>query len=116
MTYRAAGAAYADAVPPLDRYHLLAQYLAAQPPKVTRVSLTLAEVERIVGDRLARSAFTRNFWTASASAVTPTLRRAGWQVAAVDVRANPPAVTFGRAGTVQKPSPSQPVPLTRHQR
>ncbi len=44
-------------MPPV--YQPLADYLAAQPPETVRITLTLPEVEAVVGSALPASAWTQ---------------------------------------------------------
>ncbi len=65
--------------PPLPKYAPLTRYLAAQPPGVSEVTLTLPEIEAIIGAPLPSQA--------------RTLRRKSLWL-------TPPAVTFVRSETI----------------
>jgi hypothetical protein len=82
--------------PSRHKYAPLAAYLAAQPGD--RVMLTFAELEAILGAALPPSARTPPWWanTRLASAQGRAWLGAGWRVARVDLRDEPPAVTFAR--------------------
>ena len=75
----------------------LVDYLAEQP--TTSVTLTLAEIETLLGRPLPRSVYTQSWWSATRHRIVrQAWVRAGWMVAAVDLRAGArPAVTFVRA-------------------
>jgi hypothetical protein len=78
------------------KYVPLTAYLAARP--VDEVTLTLAEVEQIIGAPLPVSARQRNYWTNSRQGlfrVRPWLA-AGWCVTTAAMRVLPPTVTFAR--------------------
>jgi hypothetical protein len=78
------------------KYVPLTAYLAARP--VDEVTLTLAEVEQIIGAPLPVSARQRNYWTNSRQGlfrVRPWLA-AGWRVVRTELHREPPAVTFAR--------------------
>ena len=80
------------------KYDPLVAYLAARP--VDAVTLTLAEIEAIVGAPLPPTAYRPSFWVNSPQGVfgvRPWLR-AGWRVVRTDLHARPPAVTFVRVG------------------
>jgi hypothetical protein len=86
-----------------SKYVPLTAYLRAQPPEVSSVTLTLAEVEAIIGAPLPRSAVTagRSWWTnAPVQPQSRAWRSAGWVVAALQRRGGGPpplwTVTFTR--------------------
>jgi len=75
----------------------LAAHLAAQPSGVGRVTLTLPEIEALVGGPLPPSAGTQAAWmNAWGNARARLWLAAGWHVAARAMRRDPPAVTFAR--------------------
>ena len=79
-----------------EDFRPLVDYLGDQ--LVNSVTLTLAQVEAVLGKPLPRIAYTRSWWT------NPGLQTshrhawvgAGWQVAVVDTRSAAPTVTFIR--------------------
>ena len=81
-----------------SRYQPLGDYLAALPPETTRITLTLAEMEAILGDPLPRHASTAVWWSNTAR-----LQRARawmgarWFVTVRSFRVAEPAITFERA-------------------
>ena len=80
------------------KYEPLRRHLAAQPPEVAEVTLTLAEVATIVGAPLPRTAWAGIWWKGAATGTQARAwRAAGWRVARQALRADPPAVTFARA-------------------
>ena len=92
----------ADVMPHLgpSTYRPLTDYLAAQPPEVAELTLTLAQLARILGAPLPQEVLTPDFWANvphrwEASPQRSAWRAAGWRVA----RALPPAITFARAAT-----------------
>ena len=79
------------------KYAPLTAYLAARP--VDEVTLTLAEIEQIIGAPLPVSARQPNYWVNSRRGlfgVRPWVQ-AGWRMARTDLRRAEPAVTFARA-------------------
>jgi len=79
------------------KYEPLRRYLAEYPGD--RVTLTLAEIEAIVGAPLPVSARTRAFWANTRSQRPAQLQAwwsAGWRVAGTRLRQATPAVTFAR--------------------
>jgi hypothetical protein len=77
------------------KYDPLVAYLAGLA--VNEVTLTLPEIERIVGALLPPSAYQPSYWTRSPrSLVARPWRRAGWLVVRWDLHASPPAVHFAR--------------------
>ena len=81
---------------PAGGFPAAADYLIGQ--SVDSVTLTLAQVEAVLGQALPRIAYTRSWWTNPG--LQTSHRRAwvgaGWQVAAVDARSAVPTVTFTR--------------------
>ena len=81
-----------------SRYQPLADFLATQPPETVSVTLTLAEIERIVGVPLPAIASTQAWWTNY-----PTLRHArawlaaGWRTQSPQTRRLPVRISFVRA-------------------
>jgi hypothetical protein len=83
-------------VPP-PRYQPLADFLAAQPPDVQQVTLTLDEVEAILGVPLSMSARLPSWWQVQHPGPhARTWRRVGWQVA------RPPSLGFGPRVTFER--------------
>ena len=80
------------------RYQPLGDYLAALSPETTTLTLTLLEIEALLGAPLPASARGRQWWVNqwSESSQARVWRRAGWRVAGHALRAVPPAVTFER--------------------
>lgn len=80
----------------MSKYAPLGRYLAAQPS--SEVRLTFAEIERILGDTLPRSAHHhRAWWANERNGPHPHARiwmGAGWRVASVNLTAE--KVTFAR--------------------
>jgi hypothetical protein len=77
------------------KYDPLTAYLAAFAGN--EVTLTLAEVEQIIGTPLPRSAGRAAFWSNTREQVTlPPWRAAGWRVRRTHLSGDQPAVTFGR--------------------
>ena len=82
-------------MPPSPRkYQPLADYLASQ--NEDEVTLTLTDIEQLVGTPLPRLASTRRFWANHASGHSPAYawQGVGWRVATADVRRD--RVTFQR--------------------
>jgi hypothetical protein len=81
------------------KYQPLTDYLAALP--VATATLTVAEIETIVGFALPPGAHYRQFWR-NGRRGTFDLRpwvRAGWRVARVRLYGESPAVTFARVAS-----------------
>jgi hypothetical protein len=79
------------------KYQRLTDYLAALP--AAAVTLTLAEIEAIVGFALPPTARDRRFWTNSPRGAfdrRPWVR-AGWRVVRRELYRAEPAITFARA-------------------
>jgi hypothetical protein len=75
------------------KYQPLADYLAALDGD--RITLTLAEIERIIGAALPRSAWTHTWWVNTVSSVQAQVwLGAGWEVSARSLRTSPAAITF----------------------
>ncbi|HEV2106813.1 MAG TPA: hypothetical protein VGR16_00970 [Thermomicrobiales bacterium] len=82
-----------------SKYDPLRAYLAGLSED--RVTLTFAEIERIIGAALPASAWRAPFWANTAtswgsSVQATTWRRAGWRVAGTHLSGSSPAVTFER--------------------
>lgn len=78
-------------------YAPLAAYLAAQPPTTLTVTLTLAEIEQVLGVMLPPVARTRGWWKATGRWGQPRPWHAvGWEVSQVEFRTVPPRITFTR--------------------
>ena len=76
----------------MGKYDLLKKYLQSLPRAVDDKTLSFLEIERIVGDKLPRSAHDHPAWWSNPS--TPLSHpqaqawlRAGWQVDKFDLRA-----------------------------
>jgi hypothetical protein len=78
------------------KYVPLAAYLAALSPETMTVTLTLAELERIIKDDLPARARTSAFWTAGRARAHAVWFDAGWRVARVAMRVATPTITFTR--------------------
>jgi hypothetical protein len=77
------------------KYDPLTAYLAGLADD--EVTLTLAEMQRIIGAPLPRWATTAAFWSnAREQATLPPWREAGWRVRRIHLRGDLPAVTFVR--------------------
>ncbi len=79
-------------------YQRLADYLAAQPPETVELTLTIAEVEAMVGAPLPVSAWSGRWWSNKPYGrweVRPWVT-AGWRVAHLSMRTVTPTVTFAR--------------------
>ncbi len=81
------------------KYDPLAAYLAGLA--ADEVMLTFAEIEAILGTALPPSARAMPFWVNATDrsrrpAQARAWRRAGWQAAHIDLRDDPPTVTFAR--------------------
>ena len=88
-----------------DRYARLAAYLAAQRAETTTVTLTFAELERLIGGLLPPSAWSPGWWAKRRR--DALWRTAGWRPGAprrVDGRL---AVTFERVAD-STPEPGAP--------
>jgi hypothetical protein len=84
-------------VPRTTKYAPLAAYLAAQPLETVSVTLTLAEIEAILGAALPRGAVTRQWWYDTRNkALLPVSMTAHWQVARVTMRTVNQTITFTR--------------------
>ena len=79
-----------------ERYGLLGDYLTAQPGDT--VTLSLSEVETIIGEPLPPMAGTRVWWMGRrTSRQSRAWGAAGWRVVSVAFRVAAPTVTFKRA-------------------
>jgi hypothetical protein len=78
-------------------YAPLVAFLAAQPPTTTTVTVTLAEVEQVLGLALPASASTQTWWFGKHGRQRPKpWVAAGWRVARVSMRTATSTVTFAR--------------------
>ena len=86
------------------KYHPLTRYLAAQPGD--RVTLTLAEIEAIIGVPLPAGARQRHWWQMrqGAASLGSVVRAAGWRLVLDDFWGRTPAVTFVRGGSSDPPA------------
>ena len=75
------------------KYQPLVDYLAGQPAAIMSVSLTLAEIEALIGAPLPQTVATRIWWHNSRPHWR-LVRAAGWRVAGVDFPSR--RVTFVR--------------------
>jgi hypothetical protein len=80
----------------LSKYAPLTRYLAGLT--VEEVTLTFAEIERILGTALPPSARSPSFWSTSRYGVfrVQPWVRVGWQMARTQLQNATPAVTFVR--------------------
>jgi hypothetical protein len=86
-------------------YRPLADYLAALPAETATVTLTISEIEAIIGAPVPRAARTAPFWTNVRVVPPPTWLRAGWWVQGVRrVPHGERAVTFVRAVATDRPA------------
>ena len=77
------------------KYDPLATYLAALPS--AEVTLTLGEIEAIIGAPLPASAWLRTWWANTlAFGQGRAWLSVGWRVARASMRTVPPTVTFAR--------------------
>ena len=88
-------------MPPVGprKYDPLAAYLAALPVETTTVTLTLAEIEALIGAPLPASAWLPSWWV-NAAVGQPQVRAwsaAGRRAVQLHLRQTPPSVTFVRA-------------------
>ncbi len=89
---------------PPSKYQPLADHLAAQPPEVVSVTLSLPEIEVLVGQALPLTAHRHAWWRNDP--VRTTARAwlaAGWRVTHAQVRQVPSAITFTRAALDNSP-------------
>ena len=76
-------------------YEPLITFLVEQSLETVNVTLTVAELASLVGNRLPVTAVTRTYWWAQKQgAIACRLEAIGWRVA--HVRGRPPMVTFER--------------------
>ena len=93
-----------------SRYQPLADYLAALPADTAEVTLTVPEIEALLGEPLPASAGKASWW-----ANTPTVgstrpwRQVGWRAVQVHLRQTPGVVTFVRAATAVSGEPDAPL-------
>ncbi len=79
-------------------YAPLATLLANQPLGTATVTLTLAEIEVVLGRAVPVSAWARGWWLGTKDKGRPRpWVAAGWRVTQVSMRQVPPTVTFARA-------------------
>jgi hypothetical protein len=82
------------------KYGPLAHFLASLPADIAAVTLTLAEIEQLLGSALPRGAYGRAWWLNSTNERARRHPRAwlsaGWRVAAMTPRTASPSVTFAR--------------------
>src|SRR5215207_1270003 len=80
------------------KYQPLADYLAALPAATERVTLTLPEIETILGAGLPASASASTWWANMASEHQARAWLApGWRAREIRLRQTPGRVTFVRA-------------------
>ncbi len=80
-----------------SKYQPLADFLAAQPPEVVSVMLSVPEIEAIVGQELPLAAHRGGaWWSDPARPPAQAWLAAGWRVTQAHVRQAPSAVTFAR--------------------
>ena len=89
------------APPAPPKYQPLAAYLAALPPETERLTLTLPEIEALLGAALPRTAWQSTFWANGRGSHGTSRARAwqgaGWRSAGLRRGLRPWAVTFVRA-------------------
>ena len=92
------------------KYAPLAAYLREQPPAVDRLTLTVTDVEAIIGAPLPASARDRAWWANTPqTAQARAWRSAGWRVASVQWRPRGPlerTATFVRVASETRASRS----------
>ncbi len=82
---------------PASKYEPLADFLAAQPPETTSVTLSLPEIEALLGQEVPLSAHRHTWWRNDPSQRQPRAwLGAGWRVTHAQVRQAPSAITFTR--------------------
>ena len=80
-----------------SRYQPIGNYLAGQPPETVTVTLTLSDVERVLGQPLPQGARARTWWANSWGTTRARVwLMAGWRVDTVALRVGTPTVTFVR--------------------
>jgi hypothetical protein len=95
------------------KYAPLGAFLAALPPETATVTLTLSEIETILGEPLPGAAATRMWWSNSRHRRAEMVWVAvGWRVQRAEMRRVMPTITFARAasgdtetGTARAPQP-----------
>ncbi len=91
---------------PASKYQPLADFLTAQSPETLTVTLTLPEIEVLLGQELTLSAHRHAWWRNDPSQRQPRAwLGAGWRVTHAQVKQAPSAITFTRA------SPATATPL-----
>ena len=82
---------------PPPAYAALTAYLASRPADVVRVIVPFPELERLLGAPLPRGVYRYDWWSERATRPhAMSWRAAGWRVAHLALRVDPPAVTFAR--------------------
>jgi hypothetical protein len=84
-------------------YAPLAAFLTAQSPGTATVTLSLPEIEVILGTPLARGASTSAWWVHPNRHRSPGWLAAGWVVRRAGMRTMPSTVTFARAPSASAP-------------
>jgi hypothetical protein len=82
----------------MDKYRPLTRYLAAVPADVAAITLTLSEIEAVLGAPLPRGAYAAGWWVGRARLQARTWLDAGWCVRAPTARTARPSITFARFG------------------
>jgi hypothetical protein len=91
---------------PASKYQPLADFLSGQLPETASVTLTLPEVEAVLGQELPLSAHRHTWWRNDPSqSQSRVWLGAGWRVTHAQVKQAPSAITFTRA------SPATATPL-----
>ena len=83
-------------LPVAERYAPLAAFLRGQSPPTTMMTLTLAEIEQIIGQSLPAGASTQTWWSPTREGARRPWVAAGWRVAGTAMRIARPTVTFVR--------------------
>jgi len=93
------------------KYAPLAAYLTELAPTTMSVTLTLAEIERLIGDALPAAAWARSWWQIRQERGQPRpWRVAGWHVSGVSMRVAPSSVTFARVAADATTQPRAALP------
>src|SRR5215216_4708229 len=94
------------------KYQPLAAYLAGLPSDVSDVTLTLAEIEAILGEPLPAGAVTDAWWGIASSPQGRGWLDAGWWVRRRAPRSPAATITFGRVDpAMPRPGPPKYEPL-----
>jgi hypothetical protein len=89
-----------------SKYAPLVTFLAAQSAKTSTVTLTLVDVEEMIGTALPPSAKARRWWVNCEESKHALLwLEAGWVVTARALRTENPRITFARMGPMQPTCP-----------